>query len=81
MKEIKDTLLVGVANSTAIGMNITDCNEYLTLVSLTLAIAYTIYKFFRFEKKKTKQHQPQIPRQKKGEKSQRKTTYCRPIIR
>jgi len=54
MKEIKDTLLVGVANSTAIGMNITDCNEYLTLVSLTLAIAYTIYKFIRFEKKKTK---------------------------
>ena len=54
MKEVKDTLLVGVANSTAIGMNLTECNEYLTFVSLSLAIIYTIYKFFRFEKKKTK---------------------------
>jgi len=54
MKEIKDTLLVGLANGSAIGMNITDCNEILTLVSLSMAIVYTIYKFVYFEKKKTK---------------------------
>ncbi len=53
MKEIKDTLLVGVANGSAIGFSITDCNEILTFVSLLLAIGYTIYKFVKFEEKET----------------------------
>jgi hypothetical protein len=49
MNELKDTLQVGVANSTAIAFSITECNEILTLVSLVLAIAFTIYKFIKFE--------------------------------
>ena len=52
MTEAKDTLQVGLANASAIGFSITDCNEILTLVSLTLAISFTIYKFIQFEKTK-----------------------------
>jgi hypothetical protein len=51
MTEIKDTIQVGLANSTAIAFSITDCNELLTLISLTLAIGFTIYKFQKFKKK------------------------------
>ena len=50
MTDLRDTLQVGIANASAIGFSITDCNEILTLVSLLLAIAYTIYKFIKFEK-------------------------------
>ena len=52
MTEIKDTLQVGIANGSAIGFSLTNCNEVLTLVSLILAIAFTIYKFIQFEKTK-----------------------------
>ena len=34
MTEVKDTLQVGLANTSAIAFSITDCNEILTLVSL-----------------------------------------------
>ncbi len=51
MTDLKDTIQVGIANGSAIGFSITECNEYLTLISLILAITYTIYKFIRFEKK------------------------------
>jgi hypothetical protein len=54
MKQIQDTLQVGVANSIGITFSITKCNEYLTFISLTLAIIFTIYKFIKYEKKKTK---------------------------
>ena len=50
MTEIKDTVQVGLANASAIGFSITDCNEILTLVSLILAISFTIYKFLKYEK-------------------------------
>ena len=50
MNNVKDTVQVAVANSTAIGFSITECNEILTFVSLILAIAFTIYKFFKFNK-------------------------------
>ena len=50
MTDLRDTLQVGVANASAIGFSITDCNEILTLVSLLLAIAFTIYKFIKFKK-------------------------------
>ena len=50
MTDLKDTIQVGIANSTAIGFSITDCNEILTLVSLILAIGFTIFKFVKFEK-------------------------------
>lgn len=49
MKEVTDTLQVGLANSAAIVFSITQVNQILTLVSLTLAISYTIYKFVKFE--------------------------------
>ena len=52
MTDLKDTLQVGLANGSAIGFSITDCNEVLTLVSLILAITFTVYKFIQFEKNK-----------------------------
>ena len=52
MTEIKDTLQVGIANGSAIGFSLANANEFLTLVSLLLAIAFTIYKFVNFEKNK-----------------------------
>ena len=52
MTDLKDTLQVSLANSTAIGLSITECNQYLTLVSLVLAIGFTIYKFYTYESKK-----------------------------
>ena len=53
MKEIQDTIQVGVANGTAIGISLVEVNEYLTFISLSLAIGFSIYKFFIYEKKKT----------------------------
>ena len=50
MTDLKDTLQVGLANGSAIGFSITDCNEVLTLSSLILAIGFTIYKFMKFKK-------------------------------
>ena len=50
MTDLKDTLQVGLANGSAIGFSITDCNEILTLVSLILAIGFTAYKFMKFNK-------------------------------
>jgi hypothetical protein len=52
MNDLKDTIQVGIANGSAIGFSITDCNEVLTFVSLVLAISFTIYKFIKFEKNK-----------------------------
>ena len=52
MTEIKDTVQVGLANTSAIALNLTECNEVLTFVSLILAIGFTIYKFIQFEKTK-----------------------------
>ena len=54
MTDLKDTIQVGLANGSAIGFSITECNEVLTFVSLILAIAFTIYKFMFYEKKKAK---------------------------
>jgi len=50
MTDLRDTVQVGLANGSAIGFSITDCNEYLTLISLILAISFTIYKFVKFKK-------------------------------
>ena len=52
MTDLRDTIQVGLANGSAIGFSITDCNEVLTFISLILAISFTIYKFFIYEKKK-----------------------------
>ena len=51
MKEVQDSLQVGLANTAAIVFSITQVNQVLTLISLTLAILYTIYKFVKFEEK------------------------------
>ena len=47
MKEIQDTVQVGLA------ISLVEVNEYLTFISLSLAIAFSIYKFVKYEKKKT----------------------------
>ena len=52
MTDLRDTIQVGLANGSAIGCSITDCNEILSFISLILAIAFTIYKNFIYEKKK-----------------------------
>ena len=50
-KEVIDSIQVITANGSAIGLNITSCNEVLTFISLLLAIAFTIYKFTTNAKK------------------------------
>lgn len=50
MKPMQDSLNVALANSSAIALNLTNCNELLTFISLTLAIIYTISKFIKSEK-------------------------------
>tara|TARA_Y100000289_G_scaffold45460_1_gene45465 strand:- start:600 stop:758 length:159 start_codon:yes stop_codon:yes gene_type:complete len=52
MKEVQDTLQVGIANSTAISISLVEANEILTFISLSLAIVFTIYKFVKFKKEK-----------------------------
>ena len=51
MKEVQDSLQVGLANTAAIVFSLTQVNQILTLISLTLAISYTIYKFVKFEER------------------------------
>tara|TARA_R100001463_G_scaffold96341_2_gene150862 strand:- start:414 stop:572 length:159 start_codon:yes stop_codon:yes gene_type:complete len=50
MTDLKDTIQVGLANGSAIGVSLVEANEILTMVSLVLAIGFTIYKFVKFEK-------------------------------
>ena len=50
MNDLKDTIQVGIANGSAIGVSLVEANEMLTLVSLILAISFTIYKFIKYEK-------------------------------
>ena len=52
MTDLKDTIQVGIANGSAIGVSLVEANEFLTFVSLIIAIVFTIYKFFIYEKKK-----------------------------
>ena len=53
MNDLRDTIQVGIANGSAIGISLVEANEYLTFLSLSLAIAFTIYKFIKYESKKT----------------------------
>ncbi len=50
-KEVKDTIEVVAANGGALGLTLTQCNEILQFISLTLAIAFTVYKFAKAKKK------------------------------
>jgi hypothetical protein len=52
MKELQDSGQVILANGTAIGISIVEINHILTLISLCLAIAFSIYKFVKYDKKK-----------------------------
>ena len=49
MNDLRDTIQVGLANGSAIGFTLASANEILSFVALILSIAYTIYKFFKFE--------------------------------
>ena len=56
MKELQDNAQVIVANGTAISISLVEINHILTLISLCLAIAFSIYKFVNYDKKEqTKQ--------------------------
>tara|TARA_R110000751_G_scaffold149537_1_gene254526 strand:- start:917 stop:1075 length:159 start_codon:yes stop_codon:yes gene_type:complete len=50
-KELKDTVEVIVANGGALGLTLTQCNEILQFISLSMAIGFTIYKFMKKNKK------------------------------
>jgi len=47
----KDSVQVLVANGSASALTLTQCNQILTLISISLAIAFTIYKFYKLKNK------------------------------
>ena len=51
MKNTKDIIEVGVANGGVLGLSLTQCNQVLLFVSTSLAIIFTIYKFYKLSKK------------------------------
>lgn len=48
---MRDTVEVVAANGGALTLTLTQCNELLQFVSLSLAIAFTLYKFLKARKK------------------------------
>ena len=48
---MKDSIQVVVANGGASALTITECNEILTMISISLAIAFTLYKFYKLKNK------------------------------
>jgi len=51
MKNPKDIIEVGIANGGVLGLSLTNINQVLLLVSTSLAIIFTIYKFYKLSKK------------------------------
>ena len=49
---MRDTVEVLAANGGVIGLRFSECNEVLLFISTSLAIIFTIYKFFKLRKKK-----------------------------
>ena len=49
---MKDTASVLAANGGVIGLSFSECNEVLLFVSTSLAIIFTVYKFYKLSKKK-----------------------------
>ena len=47
----KDTTEVIIANGGVLGLSIAECNDILLFVSTSLAIAFTIYKFYKLKNK------------------------------
>tara|TARA_R100001594_G_scaffold19960_1_gene38785 strand:- start:23 stop:184 length:162 start_codon:yes stop_codon:yes gene_type:complete len=50
--EVKDTIQVLAANGVPVGFSLTQCNEILLFISTTLAILFTLYKWFKISKDK-----------------------------
>ena len=48
----KDSIEVIVANGGVIGLSLSECNEILLFISTSLAIIFTLYKFYKTLKKK-----------------------------
>lgn len=48
---MKDSVQVVIANGGASALTMTECNEILTMISISLAICFTIYKFFKLKNK------------------------------
>lgn len=48
---MRDTVEVIAANGSALGLTLTQCNELLQFISLSLAIGFTLYKFIKAQKK------------------------------
>ena len=48
---MKDTVEVLAANGGVIGLSLSECNEYLLFISTTLAIFFTVFKFYKLRKK------------------------------
>lgn len=51
MKNPKDIIEVGIANGGVLGLSLTECNQILLFVSTSLAIIFTLYKFYKLSKK------------------------------
>ncbi len=49
---MKDTTEVLIANGGVIGLSLSECNEYLLFISTSLAISFTLYKFYKLSKKR-----------------------------
>ena len=49
-KQVKDTVEVAIANGGALGLTLTQVNDWLQFISLSLAIIFTIYKFIKKDK-------------------------------
>tara|TARA_R100000951_G_C2650332_1_gene184154 strand:+ start:485 stop:643 length:159 start_codon:yes stop_codon:yes gene_type:complete len=49
--EMKDSIQVVAANGGASALTMTECNEILTMISISLAISFTIYKFYKLKNK------------------------------
>tara|TARA_Y100000004_G_C8759679_1_gene346009 strand:+ start:257 stop:442 length:186 start_codon:yes stop_codon:yes gene_type:complete len=43
----KDTTEVIIANGGVLGLSLAECNEILLFISTSLAICFTIYKFYK----------------------------------
>ena len=48
---MKDTTQVMLANMGGIGVSLSGVNDILTFVSISLAIIFTLYKFYKLSKK------------------------------
>jgi hypothetical protein len=49
---MKDTTEVLIANGGVLGLSLGECNDILLLISTSLAIVFTIYKFIKLKKVK-----------------------------